>query len=214
MNNLFKLGYRVCIICIKYRLNQGGFIMFTERAALQNRLFSLDEKERVLMKELNKERNEIYDRLRELDFRNSLSNHEGTLGEPVPLSEIQASEEEQQVPSVSQKEEIKEPVKEEVAATEEPVLEAAEEEESKAPVLKTADAKEYIIDILKDAEEPINIKQIREKLENYDVEVNNLSNTMWYLSKKTKFVNNPSRGLYEYNKYAKVDNEEAQNTIQ
>jgi hypothetical protein len=191
--------------------------MFTERAALQNRLLSLDEKERVLMKEISKERNEIYDRLRELDYRSSFAPVDQPLGEPVSLGELQQSEEPEEAPAKPVEEEnvpqeVAEEVKEPVVKKE---VEKEEKKEDKLSALTTADAKDYIINILKDAKAPINIKQIRDKLnEEHDVEVNKLSNVMWYLSRKTKFVNNPSRGLYEYNKYSNYENEEVQGNIQ
>lgn len=43
--------------------------MFGEREALRIRLLQIDERERTLLKELDKERNSIYDRLRDLDIK-------------------------------------------------------------------------------------------------------------------------------------------------
>lgn len=43
--------------------------MFGEREALRIRLLQIDERERTLLKELDRERNSIYDRLRDLDIK-------------------------------------------------------------------------------------------------------------------------------------------------
>ncbi|EIT83810.1 repressor of ComK [Fictibacillus macauensis ZFHKF-1] len=161
--------------------------MFNEREALHYRLQQMEEEKRSFLKEQQKERNEIYDRLRELDRSDVSSLQGGALAFPKATTET-----------------ADEPIQEER-------IERKATSTRRSPRKKVSiTIPKAIESVLKESGEALNIKQIRARLdETYGMNVNNLSTVLWKVRKESPLIDNPERGKYTYNHSRAAVNEVA-----
>ncbi|MDN4523883.1 hypothetical protein [Fictibacillus fluitans] len=178
--------------------------MSSEKEALLFRLQQMEEKERFFMKELQKERNEIYDRLREIDSQPSLSSL-SAYKEPVKVREEAAAAvdpgvlEEEAPAAVPEKEEVVESLPS-----------AGSSSAAAAPRPKVSNV-QAVRDVLKGSRKSLTISEIRHELDKqFGLAPANLTTILYKLKKETDAITSPGRGMYFYQEPVNKGSEELQ----
>ncbi|KSU82010.1 hypothetical protein GA0061096_3607 [Fictibacillus enclensis] len=178
--------------------------MSSEKEALLFRLQQMEEKERFFLKELQKERNEIYDRLREIDSQPSLSSL-AAFKEPVKVREeaavaVETGVLEDEAPTAV-------PGKKEVV---ESLPSSSSSSAAAAPRPKVSNV-QAVRDVLKDSSKSLTISEIRRELDRqYGLSPANLTTILYKLKKETDAITSPGRGVYFYQEPVNAEGEELQ----
>ncbi|SDN46865.1 hypothetical protein SAMN04488137_4568 [Fictibacillus solisalsi] len=171
--------------------------MSFEKEALLYRLQMMEEKERSYLKELQRERQDIYDRLRELDHK--LSQEVELLASEENITDAAVVP---QVPEVIDQE--KEAVSEVVDS-----LPSASGGAAEAAAKSKISNTQAVKNILKENGANMSISQIKiELIDKYGLKPSNLSQLLYKLKTDTDEIISPGRATYRYNGTSQVSQQE------
>ncbi|SDN10485.1 hypothetical protein SAMN04488137_3552 [Fictibacillus solisalsi] len=177
--------------------------MSSEKEALLFRLHQMEEKERFFLKELQKERNEIYDRLREIDNQPNLTSL-AAFKEPMKVREeaavaVEAVLEDEATAAVTGKEEVVESLPS-----------AGSSSAATAPRPKVSNV-QAVREVLKGSSGSLTISEIKRELDRqYGLRLANLTTILYKLKKETDAITSPRRGVYFYEEPVSAGSEELQ----